>query len=260
MRLALTLAVLLAAAAATARAAELPSLTQPVSDLANVIDADSAVRLDRLSRQLQAATGDVIVVLTVRSVAPDFADIRDYAVKAFENHGRGIGEKGRDNGVLIVLAVDDRRVHIEVGYGLEGTITDGFAGETARLYMRPLFQQGRYGAGLLAGATRLVARIADARHVTLDDVPREARARRDDGGIALPPWLVLLLVIGLILMMRASRRGGGGGGWPRGGATWGGSSWSGWGGGGSFGGGSFGGGFGGFGGGRSGGGGGGAGW
>src|SRR4030095_6612416 len=81
-----------------------PELTQPVNDFANVIDAQSAQTMEALIRSLQQASGDVVVVAT----GPPFkryGDIREYAVKMFENHGRGIGQRGRDNGVLILLAV-----------------------------------------------------------------------------------------------------------------------------------------------------------
>jgi uncharacterized protein len=247
----------------------LPVLTQPVHDLANVVDAASQARLEELSRMLLAATGDVIVVVTVPTVKPDYADAREYAVKLFENHGRGIGDRQKDNGVLVLLAVQDRQVWVEVGYGLEGAITDGFAGETSRLYMRPQFQQGQYGAGLVAGVTRLLQRIAAERNVAVGDLPRLADENRQRPGapeVQIPLWAILLLIFALYMLFRASRNSYAGGSPSmrrrRGGsAMWGGgSNWSGWGGGGSFGGGSFGGGFGGFGGGSSGGGGGGSSW
>ena len=119
------------AAAATARAQELPpELTQPVNDFANVIDAQSKQSMESLIRSLQQASGDVVVVATVDTFAP-YADINEYAVKMFENHGRGIGQRGKDNGLLILLAVNDRQVWVEVGYDLEQFVTDGFAGEAA---------------------------------------------------------------------------------------------------------------------------------
>ena len=93
----------------------------------------------------------------------------------FENGGGGIGQRGKDNGVLIVVAVKDRKVEIEVGYGLEEYITDGFAGQTIRETIMPEFRNGSYGAGLLAGVTRIINRIADARGVSLQDVPRGPR-------------------------------------------------------------------------------------
>ena len=252
-------------------AAGLPELTQPVTDLAGVIDSESRATLDQMIRRLQKATGDVVAVVTVPSVSP-FADIREYAVRLFENRGKGIGEKGKDNGVLILLAPNERTVWVEVGYGLEQWITDGFSGETSREYMRPQFRSGRYGAGLVAGVTRIIARIADGRGVSLEGIERPVRVERGPDRI---PFATLMIIFFVLLILIGRIRGG-----PRRGARrWGRSGWSGWnsgvggfsggwsgGGRGGFGGGfgGFGGGrsggFGGFGGGRSGGGGGGASW
>ena len=180
----------------------------------------------------------------------------------FENGGRGIGDKDKDNGLLVLVAVDDRKVWIEVGYGLEGPITDGISGSTSRNDMVPHFRTGEYGKGLVAGVTRLAGRIAEERGVTLADLPRLA-ARREPAerrATGLDPRWILAFIVGMVVlnmiinaMTPASLRGRRRGGWSSGG-------WSGWGGGGSFGGGSFGGGFGGFGGGGSGGGGGGSSW
>src|SRR5204863_8958124 len=103
-------------------------LTEALNYFALVVHAQSAAEIDRTSRALNAATGDTVVVATVQTLQP-FGDIREMAVKMFENHGRGIGEKGKDNGLLVLLALNERRVTIEVGYGLEPWITDGYAGE-----------------------------------------------------------------------------------------------------------------------------------
>jgi uncharacterized protein len=236
-----------------------PQLTAPVNDFANVIDPSREAELDRRIRELLQATGDVVVVATVQTFAP-YADIREYAVRMFENRGRGVGAKGKDNGLLVVVAVKDRRVWVEVGYDLEQFITDGFAGEVSRSAMAPQFALGDYGAGVLDGATRLIARIAQGRGVTLSGVPQPAQ---DTPGVDFGPWIIIAIIIVVMLMNNAGGR--------RSrmyrGNQWGRGSWSGWnsgvgpfGGSGRIGGGGFGGGFGGFGGGRSGGGGGGAGW
>jgi uncharacterized protein len=239
-----------------------PELTQPVNDFAHVIDSQSAQTMDALIRSLQQASGDVAVIATVPTFKP-YGDIREYAVKMFENHGRGIGQRGRDNGVLILLAVNDRQVWIEVGYDLEQFVTDGFAGETSRQYMAPEFRRGAYGPGLLAGLSRIVARIAQGRNVTLQGVrpePDRSPPNVGSGGNVILALFILFIVLNAIARTRRRRRFGG----------WGTGGWSGWnsgvgpfggfGGFGGSGGGGFGGGFGGFGGGRSGGGGGGAGW
>src|SRR5690349_21920438 len=167
-----------------------PELTQPVNDFAHVIDAQSAQTIEALIRSLQQASGDVVVVATVKTFKP-YADIREYAVKMFENGGRGIGQRGRDNGLLVLLAVDDRQVWVEVGYDLEEFITDGFAGETSRQTMVPRFRQGAYGPGLLAGLTAIAGRIAERRNVTLQGVPQPREDRQDGaGGAAMVVFII----------------------------------------------------------------------
>jgi uncharacterized protein len=230
----------------------IPELTAPVNDFARVIDAASREQLDALVRKVQSATGDVIVVATVNTFKPE-GDMQSYTVKMFQNHGKGIGTGGKDNGVLILLAIEDREVRIEPGYGLEGFITDGFSGETSRS-MLPFFRSGNYGQGLVSGATRVAQRIAEGRNVNLDLAapPQAQTARRSGGGFPIGFWVILLIIF-LNVIGRGRRRRGR---WVSGVGPFGGGF-----GGGGFGGGGFGGGgFGGFGGGRSGGGGGGASW
>jgi uncharacterized protein len=237
----------------------LPELKAAVNDFASIIDESNEQTLDQMIRALQASTGDVVVVVTVPTIEP-FGEVREYAVELFENRGRGIGEKGKDNGVLVLMALKEREVRIEVGYGLEQWITDGFAGDTIRNFMIPDFRSGNYGAGLLNGVTRIIGRIAEGRNVTIDGVAPVVRERGETG---IPLSTILFVLLMLYLISRAGLR-------PRRGLRrWGRGGWSGWSsgvgpfgggwGGGSMGGG-FGGGFGGFGGGRSGGGGGGGRW
>jgi len=252
-----------------ARAADpLPELTAPVNDFAKVVDADSASAIDRMIRTLQAATGDVVVVATVPTIEP-YGDIREYAVKMFANNGKGIGQKYKKNGLLILLALKERRLWVEVGYDLEQFVTDGFAGETSREVMSPYFRNGQYGQGLRAGTERIIGRIAQGRGVTLEGVrvPQQSSRR---GGSSIPGWLQIAIFIVILIISRIGGGGGrrsrfGGGGWSSGIGPFGGGFGGGFGGfGGGYGGGGggcgFGGGFGGFGGGSSGGGGGGSSW
>jgi uncharacterized protein len=241
-RCALVLALAALSSIAGAADAPLPELAQPVNDFAHLVDAVSAQKVE------------------------PYADIREYAVKLFENHGRGIGDKGKDNGVLILLAVKERKVWVEVGYGLEQWITDGFSGETSRDYMAPEFRNGRYGAGLVAGAARISGRIAQGHNVVLTGV--EVPVERPGHGTQISPLVIFGIMILIFLFSRRlgppglgmRRWGGGWSGWSSGVGPFGGSG-GGFGGGfGGFGGGGGGGGFGGFGGGGSGGGGGGGSW
>lgn len=265
-------AVAHASADKSAQTADLPVLSQPVNDLANVIDPTSAAAMDQMIRSLQTATGDSVIVASVKTFAP-FGSIDEYALKLYER--AGIGAKGKDNGVLILVAVDDRRARIEVGYGLEGFLTDGFSGDVIRSAMLPAFRRGAYGEGLLDATTQVVARIARERNVTLANVPQPRPERRGSatlGGSSIVKLVFFVLIV-LFILGRSGRKGGRGGGGGSGllgfilgqalaNAGRRGGGWSGGGfGGGGFGGGGFGGGgFGGFGGGRSGGGGASGGW
>ena len=261
-RLALALILL----ASTATAADLPELTAPVNDFAHVVDPQSAQGIDRLSRALQKASGDVVVVATVPTIE-GYGDIQEYATKLFENHGKGVGEKDKSNGALIVVAVKERRVRVEVGYGLEPYVTDRFAGETIRQVMIPEFRSGGYGQGLLAGTARIVGRIAKARGVQLQDVQLPSDDEDEGRAPNFPLIIPVLIFIAILIISRiGGGRGGPGAGWW---LLWGLSPWSRWssgvgsfggGRGGGWGGGGFGGGFGGFGGGGSGGGGASGGW
>jgi uncharacterized protein len=239
-----------------------PVLTDTVNDFASIIDPSSRAELDKRIRALKAASGDVVVVATVPTFQP-YGSIEEYAVKMFENGGKGIGDKGKDNGLLIVVARDDRKVRIEVGYDLEAFITDGYAGQTIRDAIAPAFRAGKYGPGLLDATTRIINRIAEKRNVRLADVPvtRGSQSSRSGGrfpfGAAI--WIIILIAIAARNNRRRRKRYWGSGPWsnwtggvgPFGGGGFGGSGGSFGGGGGGFGGG----GFGGFGGGRSGGGG-----
>jgi len=186
-------ALLLASAPpAAAQSSSLPALSAPVNDLAGVIDAGSARELDARIRALRTATGDVVIVATVPTIAP-YATVEEYAVKLFEK--AGIGDKKIDNGLLILVAVKEHGIRIEVGYGLEGIVTDGFAGDTIRQAIAPEFKAGRYGAGLLAGTTRLVDRITAAR-TTTPGAPSGTKA--SGGALVLGGILFLVICLGIL--------------------------------------------------------------
>ena len=261
-RLVLLLLLVAVPALASAQTPAPPALTAPVNDFGGVIDAASTEQLDRIIRALQAASGDVIVVATVKTLG-SYGTIEEYAVRMFES--AGIGAAAKDNGALILVAVDDRKVRIEVGYGLEEFITDGYAGDIIRTHLLPAFREGRYGPGLVEATRTMAWRLADARGVTLDEArPVAPQRNKSDGGA--PGGISTLLVfiaIWFFIQWINSKSGGGTSGFNRRGRR---GTWSGWSGGiggfgGGFGSGGFsGGGFGGFGGGSSGGGGASGGW
>jgi uncharacterized protein len=249
-----------------------------VSDFAGVIDPAHAAEIEKYLGDAERATGAQFAVVTVKSLEGD--TVEEAAVRLFEKWG--IGQKAgpnRDEGALLLLAVEDRKNRIEVGYGLEPIINDAAAGDILRS-IRPILRQGDYGGALLAAVQQMGQRVADAKGVKIEGQPAP-RQRRGSGG-GFPIGLLLLGFFAFMILMsifggrrgppRGPRGGGGGGdlltalilGQMLGGAgRRGGSGWShggfGGGGGGGWGGGG-GGGFGGFGGGGSGGGGASGGW
>jgi uncharacterized protein len=267
------LAVLLLALCAGAQVdiAKLPQPTGYVSDLANVVDADSKAQLETFCTSVEQQLGVQFALVTVDSTGD--RPIRDVALDIARKWG--VGNKKDNQGVLLLLAVRDRKSDIETGRGIEPYITDGFAGSTLRS-MRPELQAGNYGPALIAAAQSMAQQIAQGKGIafqgTLVPPPDQTERRPARGGRGIPGPLILLgfvLLFWLISRGGGGRRGGGyrgggGGGFLTGmilgnmlGGRGGGFGGGGWGGGGGFGGssGGGGGGFGGFGGGDFGGGG-----
>jgi uncharacterized protein len=241
-----------------------PGIPAPVgfvNDRAGLIDEPRRAQLEAFLDQLRRKTGAEFAVLTVPTTAP--LDPAEYKVRVFERWG--LGRKGRDDGLLLLVAVAERRIWFETGYGLEGTLPDGLQARIIREEMTPRFRAGDWSGGITAAVLRSAERIARERGVTLEWNGRELRytGRGPGRGWVAPLWtpLVILLIAMILVIILASGRHAMSPGrrYRRGWGPW----YGGWGGGFGGGGGGFGGGgssFGGFGGGASGGGGGGGRW
>ena len=201
----LLLLLVVAPGFAAAQTAALPSLKDPVNDFAKVIDAERG-RARQTHPCAPATTGDSLIVVTVPTYAP-YGSIEEYAVRLFEK--AGIGDKEKDTGLLIVVAVEDRAVRVELGYGLEEFISDGYSGETIRQEMLPRFREGHYGEGLVAGASRLILRIAEKRGVEIPEVPppppRPARERASAESVIGTVFFVVVLVFVIARIARNTR-------------------------------------------------------
>ncbi len=134
---------------------EYPKASGYVNDFAGALDAGTAAEIKKVAEDLEAQTSDELAVVTVKSVAP--MALKDYAVELFKRWG--IGKKKKDNGVLLIVAVEDHRVEIEVGYGLEGVLTDGKCGEILDTYVVPRFKEKDVARGMLDGAKAIAATL-----------------------------------------------------------------------------------------------------
>jgi len=140
---------------ACAQQAAIPRFDSPVVDVTGTLDAASKQRIEQQALALQQRKGSQLQVLVVASTAPE--TIEQYALRAFESFR--LGRKGVDDGVLLVVAKDDRKVRIEVGYGLEGAIPDITAGRVIQEYLVPKFRQGDYAGGIIDASAQLVKLI-----------------------------------------------------------------------------------------------------
>lgn len=176
--LACALALLcLAGLAGAARAAAIPYLTGRVVDDAAVLTNEKRDQIDAQLKAHEDRTTNQVVVLTVPSLEGE--TIEGLAEKVFA--AWKLGQKGKDNGVLVVIATGDRRMRIEVGYGLEGTLTDGMAGSIIRNAMAPRFKTGDYAGGIEAGVQAILGALeGDAAAIPADASVREGA--RSPGG------------------------------------------------------------------------------
>jgi uncharacterized protein len=180
-----------------------------LSDFAGVVDAASRAELESYAVRVKQATGAELAFVTIQSLQGE--PIEDVANDLF--HAWGIGQKGEDNGALVLLSVGDHKSRLEVGGGLGGAIPDGMAGLLLD-DMRPALRQGQYGSAFLAAAERLGSTIAQSKGVTIPPPAAQFRVRRSTGDSI--PWpLILFGIFFLLLLLRrggGNRFGGGGGG------------------------------------------------
>lgn len=204
----------------------IPELTGRIVDNARIIEDTVQNSLESYVESLDKATGIEIVVLTVNSSKADIS-IEEYAAAVFKKYKPG--KKGTDNGVLLVVRMEDRAIKIETGYGLEGILTDTKCGIIIRNFIIPEFQQGNFtkgindGVKLLAGYASGNAEIVEA----VDNHERKNKGRNIGEIVPIVMFLVFFLIV-----FTSSRHGG-----PRGpGSGFGGGFYGGYGGFGGFGG------------------------
>jgi uncharacterized protein len=232
---------------------ELPA--QPynhVVDLAGIIEPETESSLNRVLLELEQKTSAQMIILTIDSLEGE--SIEDFSIRVAHDKWK-LGQQGKDNGLLLLISLQERRYRFEVGYGLEGVIPDALSGRIARQYLVPAFRQGDYSGGIAAAALAAVNEIASDAGVEISGMPKMRRIRDSGEGreatllekifgaifvvvliylFIRHPRLFLLLLLSNTL--GGGRRGGWGGGGGFGGGSFGGGGGGGFGGGGASGG------------------------
>ena len=193
----LLVASLFASVAASAIVPSFPNLTGRVVDQANVLTPQATTELDKKLQSLEAQTSRQLVVVTVPSLQG--LEIEDYGYQL--GRAWGIGEKKRDTGVLLIVAPNERRVRIEVGYGLEGVLTDALSSVILQEQVLPKFRTGDMGGGVLAGADELISQLSlpdDQAKARVQTAKQQQSAPDNAVPLGLVGIIVLWVIIGLI--------------------------------------------------------------
>lgn len=224
-------------------ASELPSLEARVTDTAAVLSANTRTQLEERLAGYEQKTGHQFAFVSIHSLEGD--PIEDFSIRLAEKWR--LGDENRDDGLILLVAKADRKMRIEVGYGLEGAVPDALAAQIIRHQLQPAFRRGDFDGGVTTAFSTLM-KAAEGEAVSVEaPPPSPSMPGPFDGFLGFAIWLTI--VLGFTSLLRFGLRGSPGSGTGRG--YYGGIGGGGFGGGGSFGGGGggFGGGGGGFGGG-----------
>jgi uncharacterized protein len=166
----------------------IPPLSARVTDLTQTLAPAETAALEAKLADWEARTSNQLAVLVVPTTQPE--PIESYALRVAEKWK--IGRKGQDNGALFLIAKNDRKMRIEVGYGLEGTLTDVTARRIIAENVAPAFRENRFAAGINAGVDRMIAVVAEGKPLP---PPRTESARRPGSGFSLDTLLLILFVV-----------------------------------------------------------------
>lgn len=168
-----------------------------VSDFANVMNPADRAATEKLLTELEQKTGAQVAVVTLKSL--EGGQIGDFSNRLFARWG--IGQKGKNNGVLLLCAIEEgrgNRLRIEVGYGLEGLIPDAVAGRILDTFVVPGWSQGQYGSAVANGAAAIVQRIAGDRGVALSGMPEHVQRAPQEQKLS---WIHIVFILLFIVVV-----------------------------------------------------------
>jgi uncharacterized protein len=176
----------------TAYGLDVPRLQGYVNDYAGMISPSARLKIEEGLRAFEQSDSTQIVVLTIPSLKGE--EIRGFGIKVAE--AWKIGQKGKDNGAILIVSKQERKIDIEAGYGLEGKLTDLKSGRIIDLVIKPRFQQGDFDGGFIAGVSSMI----DATRGEFKAGPRPVRQRQR----GVPPFLSIFLFFGIFTLILGS--------------------------------------------------------
>lgn len=177
-------------------ALDVPQLTAPVNDYAQLFKRNELQELNAYLYELDQKSDLQIAILTIPSLEDE--NLEDYSIRVAEQWK--IGHKGKDSGVIFVIAAQERKLRIEVGYGLEGLITDAQSSRIIRSVMRPEFQKGEYGKGTLRGVKNIAGLALQDESLISQAVKEPDHTEDDSFSIPLAIFLIIVFLFGARFM------------------------------------------------------------
>jgi uncharacterized protein len=191
---------------------QVPELTGQVNDYAGVLSASQKAELERLLKETETKTSTQVVLLTITSLSGEA--LEDFSLRVVEKWK--LGQEGIDNGVLLLVAMAERKVRIEVGYGLESLLTDAKSGYIIRKHIVEYFKKGDYFAGIKSGLAAITGIINKDFDITPEQLAKFRKQEKNSKGDQLPVGLIVLIIIILLSFFKKGGRGRG----YRSGAPW----------------------------------------
>jgi uncharacterized protein len=200
--------LLVVSAAAVSYAQQVPALPPaPVVDLAGIVDSDFENKLNRYLKELETKTGTQMAILTLDSLQGQA--LEEFSINIAHDKWK-LGQKGKDNGVLMVISLNDKKYRIEIGYGLEGVLPDSLVGTIGRQYLVPYFKKGDYSTGIYAAAVVMANEIARDAGVEITGLPAVKKAystkkRAESTSVIGKIFSLLFFVIMIIVFIKNPR-------------------------------------------------------
>ncbi len=201
---ALALALVVLAGSALAADLKFPPLTGRVVDDAGILSASTKSDLEAMLAQHEHTSGQQLVVATLSSLQGH--SIEDYGYQL--GRSWGIGQKGKNTGAILIVAPTEHKVRIEVGYGLEGQLTDAASRVIIENYITPEFHKGDFDAGVMAGTAAILRTLGDdaAANLHSDQAAQPVTQPSETDSAPFSPFILLLLVVIIFFIMSRRRR------------------------------------------------------
>ncbi len=185
---------------------EVPPLKGRVNDYANVLSPGQQAELESLLWDTEDKTSSQVALLTIPSLEDE--SLEDYTIKVVESDGWQLGQKGLDNGALLLIAMRERKIRIEVGYGLEPILTDAKSDYIIRKLMVDHFKKGDYYSGIKSGLQAVTGIIKKDFDITAEQLARYRKEQKRGKGSHFPISIIVFIIIVLLSVVKRGTRGG----------------------------------------------------